>query len=194
MAEHYIVEIAELFPPQGQWTEADFFALPESNRQIELTDGELVMSPSPTGQHALCVMRLALALGNFIEQHGLGVVLTAPLDVRLWPGKIRQPDVLFLRNESLGRLGRYVEGAPDWVAEVISPATYETDTVTKLTEYAQAGIPEYWLLDPAARTVTVYVLHGAAYRQAAQAGKGEHIAAVTITGFSVVVDSLFAPL
>ncbi len=67
--------MAELFPPQGQWTEEDYFALPDTNRYVELSDGELVMPPHPTFRHQEALKRLFIRLNTFF--------------VRLWPGKIR---------------------------------------------------------------------------------------------------------
>ncbi len=85
--------VAQLFPPQGQWTEADYFALPDTNRHVELSEGKLVMPPHPTYRYQYVVLRLARRLQEFAEQNNAGEVCIAPLPVRLWPGKIREPDV-----------------------------------------------------------------------------------------------------
>lgn len=156
--DQYAYEVARLFPPQGRWREADYFSLPDSNEIIELTEGEIIVSPPPTSRHQRIVMELAYALRRYTEDHGTGTVLVAPLAVRLKDGLIRQPDVLLYRAEHADRIGEQVSQPPDWCAEVISPGSRETDTVDKLAEYAEAGIAEYWLVDPEEGTVRVYTL------------------------------------
>jgi Uma2 family endonuclease len=190
----YVTEIAKLFPRQGEWTERDFFALPESNRRIELSNGVLTMTPSPTGSHALILMELASRLKNHVAAADLGVVLVAPLDVRLFPGTIRQPDILFIREENRARIGDYVDGPPDWVAEIISPGSRELDEQVKLAEYARAGVPEYWLVDPRDRTVRIYTLAGDAYTLAATASDCQAARSATIEGFEVAAGDLFGKL
>jgi Uma2 family endonuclease len=139
--------VAELFPPQGQWTEEDYFALPDTNRYVELYDGELVMPPHPTFRHQEALKRLFIRLNAFVEGHGLGVVQIAPLPVRLWPGKIREPDVFFIAKEHTDRIGEHVSGVPDLLVEVTSPSTARLDRMEKFAEYARAGVPEYWVVD-----------------------------------------------
>lgn len=75
-----------------------------------------------------------------------------PLSVRLWPGKIREPDVLFVSHEHADRVGEQFYGPPDLVIEVLSAGTWRTDRLEKLVEYAQADIMEYWIVDPEAKT------------------------------------------
>jgi Uma2 family endonuclease len=186
----YVSGVAELFPPQGEWTEADYFALPETARIVELWDGELSIEPLADAAHQRIVDTLAACLSAYDP---VGEVIVAPVAVRLGEGRIRQPDVLYLKPEGWGRITqRYVNGPPDWVAEVISPGSRETDTKDKLTQYAEAGIPEYWLIDPEAGTVSVYVLgEGAtAYTLRASYAAGETIRSAALDGFEVAVDDL----
>lgn len=117
--------------------------------------------------------------------------MTAPVDVRLFPGTIRQPDVLFVRQENRSRIGSFVDGHPDWVSEVISPGSREIDEVTKLEEYARAGIPEYWLLDPDSPSIRVYTLQGDSYILTTTALAGQMALSSAIAGFEVAVDEVF---
>lgn len=186
-----LAPVAKLFPPQGQWTENDYFALPDTNRYVELSEGRLIMPPHPTYSHQEALKRLFLRLHTFVEKNGLGTVEIAPLPVRLWPGKIREPDILFVANEHQDRIGEKVFGVPDLVVEVISPATHEVDRGEKFFEYAQAGVREYWLVDPKKHTVEVYVLQGRAYEPLGKFGSGERARSEIIPGFEVEVDELF---
>lgn len=121
------VEVAQLWPPQGQWTEADYFALPDTNRLIELSEGELIMPAHPTETHQRIVGLLYRLLHAFVEERDLGTVRFAPLPVRLWLGKIREPDILFVAKEHADRIGEQVYGPPDLVVEVTSSSTWRTD-------------------------------------------------------------------
>ena len=67
-----LFEVAELYPPQGQWTEADYFALPETNRHLELSDGEFFIPPHPTDTHQRLVFELAILLRRFVDEYDLG--------------------------------------------------------------------------------------------------------------------------
>src|SRR5260370_36311425 len=86
-------EVALLFPEQGNWDEDDYFALPD-NQLVELSDGRIEVLPMPTTTHQCIVSYLLRLLHAYISEKGLGLALPAPLRVRLWPGKIREPDVV----------------------------------------------------------------------------------------------------
>jgi Uma2 family endonuclease len=189
----YVSSVSELFPPQGYWTEADYFALPETKRIVELWDGELIIMPAPDTTHQDIVTILAALLYTFITPTKIGKVFVSPIAVRLGEGRIREPDVIFVKQENRARIiPRYVDGPPDWVAEVISPGSRATDSKDKLRQYAEAGIPEYWLIDPEAGTVDVYVLSDgeAAYTLHSSCSAGETIRSVALEGFEVAVDDL----
>ena len=195
-------EVARLFPAQGQWTERDYWALPETNHIVELSDGVLRVSPAPSHPHAHAVGHLFRSLADYVDQHALGEVLVAPYAVRLAAGCIREPDVLFVRREHADRLGHRYATAPDWVAEVISPGSRGIDEIEKRREYAAAHVPEYWIVDPEAAEAVVRVLlldpdrpsaggtGSPAYREAARYGPGEVARAETIPGFESPVDRL----
>lgn len=182
--------VAELFPPQGQWTEDDYFALPDTNRHVELSDGELIMPPHPTFSHQEALKRLFLRLHAFVEERGLGVVQVAPLPVRLWPGKIREPDIFFIAKEHADRIGERVCGVPDLVVEVTSPSTARLDRMDKFQEYARAGVREYWVVDPDARTVEVYGLERGAYVPRGKWRPGEVASSGLLAGFAVDVEDV----
>lgn len=191
--EIYPTEIARLFPPQGQWTEEDYFALPDSMQIVELSDGEVVMPAPPVVHHQKIIMKLGFALDEFVRNGGLGTVYLAPVAVRLWKGKIREPDILFIRKQHEDRIHEtLIEGAPDWVAEVISPGTRSTDEVRKMAEYARAGIPEYWLLDPKKQTIRVFRLENESYVLAGTYQTGQSAHSVTIGGFEVSVSEVLS--
>jgi Uma2 family endonuclease len=187
----WFVKVSQLFPRQGEWTERDYFGLPETNRIVELTDGVLIMPPHPTDTHQTVALRLVLTLHGFVTAHNLGEVRFAPLPVNLWPGKVREPDVLFLTQAHADRRGERAWGPPDLVMEVVSPGTEGLDRETKPAEYAQAGIAEYWIVDPHGRSIEVWGLEGDAYVLVGKFGKGQTARSQLLSGFEVLVDSIF---
>jgi len=185
-------EVAELWPLQGQWTESDYFSLPDTNRIVELSEGRLVMPPLPTFEHQRIVFDLAVRMRAFAEAEGLGVVAISPLPVRLWPGKIREPDIMFFSEEHRDRIGEKVCGVPDLVVEVTSESTERTDREEKLREYEKAGVGEYWIVDPEARVVEVYVLREGKYELSGRWGEGEKAKSEILRGFEVETEDIFA--
>ncbi len=186
----WTVEVAQLWPPRGQWTEADYFVLPDTNRFVELSGGELVMPPHPTETHQRIVGDVYVMLRSFVEDHHLGTVRLAPLPVRLWPGKIREPDIFFVTQEHSNRIGEQAYGPPDLVVEVLSPGTWRADRHEKFSEYAQAAVREYWMVDPDACTVEVFVLREGAYELLGKWGRGEEAISEMLAGFRVAVDEV----
>jgi Uma2 family endonuclease len=184
------VEVAQLWPPRGQWTEADYFTLPDTNRFIELSEGELIMPPHPTHTHQLIVFELATKIRAFVQEQELGIVQIGPLPVRLWPGKIREPDILFVAREHSDRIGEQTYGPPDLVVEVLSPGTRRIDRLEKTVEYARAGVREYWIVDPDGRTVEVFILREGAYELLGKWGGGEEACSEVLAGFRVAVDEV----
>jgi Uma2 family endonuclease len=129
----------------------------ESNQRRELTYGILREPPAPFFSHQLVVLKVARVWSAHVEPRGLGRVAVAPVDVILDGDRhlIVQPDVLFLATDRLSIVGDQVWGAPDMVAEVLSPGTRARDRGEKREWYRQYGVREYWLVDAADETVTI---------------------------------------
>ncbi len=186
-----ILEILDLFPRQGEWTEADYYRLPETNRIIELSEGRLIITPAPTTQHQIIISKLLLLIGNHVLSKNLGTIVASPIDVRLWPGTIRQPDIVFMSDEHKDRIHRRYMDAPDLVVEILSESTEDEDRIKKFCEYAKAGIPEYWIVDTEKYTIEVYILESGEYRLLGKWGVGEIAYSKVLADFKVSVDSVF---
>lgn len=187
-------DVARLFPPQGSWSEEEYLRLP-GNHLTEFDQGRIEVLGMPTEVHQLLVAALYRALLGFVEPRDLGVVLFAPFPVKLWEGKIREPDVLFMRREHAERRrGSHWLGA-DLVMEVISQDDRRRDSVTKRGEYALAGIPEYWLVDPEAQSIMVLVLDADKRTYVEHGGfqHGDTATSPTLPGFALPLASLFMP-
>lgn len=181
-------------PEQGQWTYEDWLRLPDDGFRYEVLNGVLYMTPPPRIRHQSVSHNLELALGNFVKEHGRGIVLSAPCGVRL-PGQPVpvQPDILFVQAERRDILGEeYIEGAPDLVVEILSPSNWLYDRTEKFRAYQKARVPEYWIVDYRARTIEVFVLEEGTYALLSKSGAGEVARSKALAGFEVAVDSVFA--
>lgn len=185
-------EVAEIWPRQGQWTETEYFQLPETSRIVELSQGELLLMPPPSDLHQKVVGNLYRLFYAHIADHQLGVIRFAPLAVRLWPDKIREPDLLFVSQAHADRIGDLVYGPPDLVVEVTSPGTRKVDRQEKFYEYARAGISEYWIVEPENETIEVYTLEGGAYVHWAHGRQDERVSSKLLPGFAVACADVFA--
>ena len=183
--------LLELFPQPGEWTEADYFPLSDRGRLVELSDGQVEVLPVPTDFHQLILLRLASALYAFVALHKLGQIRFAPLPVRLWEGKIREPDFMFMSAAHAARIGAYW-GVPDLVGEILSEGTEQKDRETKRAEYARAGIPEYWIIDPWARTVERLRLAGQEYELIETITDSGQLTSPEFPGWQLSLAELFA--
>lgn len=135
-------------------TEEEFLALPESSERIELIDGEIILSPSPSLNHQIAVGRLFRALSAWADHRPPAAVCISPLDVRIAPDRVLQPDVFLLLGGLPEDTSKVLSCVPDLVVEVMSQRrTY--DRMTKRLVYAEAGVTEYWIVDPYGRDVEV---------------------------------------
>jgi Uma2 family endonuclease len=184
-------EIAALLPDQGEWSEEDYLWLTNhTNRLIEFSNGRIEVLPMPTEKHQAILSYLFLAFHAFVHPIG-GKVFFAALRLRLRTGKFREPDLLLLRSADDPRRGNaYWEGA-DLVVEVVSPDDPNRDLVKKRREYAQAGIPEYWIVNPQTETIAVLRLEGAKYREHGLFGRGTTATSALLAGFEVGTDAVF---
>lgn len=190
--ENLTIEILRLFPRQGKWTEADYFRLPESNKIIELSEGRLIISPSPTTQHQMILGSLFSTLRIHVTSNKLGMIVISPMDVRLKKGIIRQPDIIFMSNEHLDRITNKRWGIPDLAIEVTSPGTKKEDRKDKYAEYEKAGIKEYWIVDPFKQSVEIYTLEHGNYSLFGKWGTGEIVKSKLLDGFEVSIAEIMA--
>lgn len=144
-------------------TYADYAALPDQKR-YELIEGDLYMVPAPGFYHQVISRNIETALWDFVKSRRLGVVLYAPVDVLLTPEDVVQPDILFISNERRSIITeKYLSGAPDLIIEILSPSSLERDKLVKRNLYAEHGVQEYWIADPAAKQIEVLLLKGQAF-------------------------------
>ncbi len=183
--------LCDALPPQGAWNDSGYLWLTsQSNRLIEFTDGWLEELPVPTHTHQAILLFLYDLFRAVVHNRG-GTVMVAPLRMRVREGKFREPDLLLLRDRNDPRCqDRYWLGA-DLVVEVVSPDDPDRDLVQKRADYAEAGIPEYWIADPRDETILVLGLADGAYRELGQYRRGDVAPSRSLDGLRVDVGAAF---
>lgn len=145
-----IADAAPLFAlPEGSgpYRLADYLQLPDEPR-VELIHGRYHLSPAPITLHQIVSATLHVHLYAQAKQAG-GLALAAPCDVVLAHDTVVQPDLLYFSNARRPKIGARIETPPDLVVEILSPSHHARDRVLKLGVYAESGVAEYWIVDPA---------------------------------------------
>lgn len=181
----------DLSPLQGTWTQEQYLKLTDHTRYlVEFTGGVIEVLPMPTDRHQVILQFVFLALLAFAEPRG-GKVLFAALRIRISDERFREPDILLLRDANdPRRQNRFWLGA-DLVVEIVSEDNPERDTVEKVLDYAAAGIPEYWIVNPIDETITVLALQNHVYAEHGVFRRGETATSALLDGFGFPVDQVF---
>lgn len=183
-------------PRDGEWTIADYMRLENPpGYRYELIGGHLLMSPSPNYWHQSANAVLFELMSSHVRRNKLGVALMAPFDVILKEGDETavQPDLLFIRQDRRSIIkSNWVEGAPDLVVETISPRREAIDRERKFKKYSEAGVGEYWIVDPEAKTIDVWVRRGESLVALDTFKAGATVPSEVIAGLSVSVDEVFS--
>jgi len=182
----------ETFEPESiqgweHWTEADYLAFDE-NILIEFSDGRAEVLPMPTTSHQMILAFLYGKLAAFVAARNLGTVLFSALRIRLKEGKYREPDLVFMKAENSGRMGEVYWDGADLVLEIVSE-NRDHDLITKRREYAEAGISEYWIVDPREGRITVLRLEAGSnvYAEFGSFERGSIARSAMLDGFKVDV-------
>jgi Uma2 family endonuclease len=176
---------------QGLWTEAQYLKLTAAtNRLIEFSDGEIEVLAMPTRRHQRILLFLYQLFLAHVQSIG-GEVLLAALRMRVRPGKFREPDLLLVRDRADPRNQDEFWLGADLTLEVVSPDDPGRDIVTKRADYAEAGIPEYWIVNPLDETITVLTLAGEAYVEHGVFARGAAATSPLLADLSVDVAAVF---
>lgn len=166
-----------------EWADEDTLA--------EWVDGRVVMN-SPVGRrHQHLVNFLVKILSEFAQIHALGEVLDGPFQMKLGRSG-REPDILFVTRAHLDRLKpTYLDGPADLVIEVVAPESAARDRGDKFYEYREAGIPEYWLIDPNLEQAEFYQLDEAGRYQTAVVAEDGAVHSRAVASFWLRVEWLW---
>ncbi len=163
-----------LAPPASEAiTYEEFLEWADEDTLAEWVNGKIVMTSPASNEHQDILSFIAAILRIFTEIHSLGVIRTAPFQMKMENG--REPDLLFIANNNLSRLkSTYLDGPADLVVEIISPESVGRDRGEKFTEYEAGGVLEYWLIDPQRRWAEFYQLRGGRYHLIFAGQEGEY--------------------
>ena len=151
---------------EKHYTYADYAGW-DTEERYELIDGVPYLMASPSWQHQTISGEIFLQLANFLKDKPCKV-FTAPLDVLLngtgnSDDTVVQPDIVVICDRKKLGDGRYVNGAPDFVVEILSPSSSLRDMGVKFNKYQQSGVREYWVVNPEQKTLIVYTLEDGRY-------------------------------
>ena len=178
----------------GLMVAEDLYGLREDEYGYELVNGELRVRERPGLWHGTLASRLIVRLGGFVEAHGLGIVTTeSGFVLRRSPDTVRGPDVAFVRVDRLPNaadLHRFFEGAPDLVAEVVSPNDTAWEIAEKRDGYVARGVRLLWIVYPKGERVEVWTPD-----QAARVLRVDDVldGGDVVPGFRLPLAELFAP-
>jgi Uma2 family endonuclease len=160
----YLSGMAAVLEKQAKrWTYEEYYRL-EDDQRHEIIDGNLLMAPSPDMWHQDWVGELYTVIRNQVRQHKLGKVFLAPFDVVLDAENTVQPDLIFVATANLGIINpRAIFGTPDLLIELISPSSVRRDRYDKKDLYARFGVKEYWIGDPANKSLEILTLKDGRY-------------------------------
>jgi Uma2 family endonuclease len=184
-------EAAYFFPPQGRWSEETFLQF-HTNQMAELVNGHLEMLPMPNVKHQRILRLLLGHIESAMPKDSMA--LFAPLPTKLFPGTIREPDLLYIAPENIPGPEIEYPSKLDLAVEIVSDGAEarKRDYEDKRIDYAKAGIREYWIVDPQDRVVTVLVLEGEQYIEHGRFTCGQTATGKLIPAFAVDVQSIMS--
>ena len=179
-------------PHPAKMTVDEYLALPEREGRWELVDGVLQKMASPSLEHQRLIILLCQLIDPYLSAAipRLGVLL-AEVAVRMSQFRVAEPDLVYVRMERQHLLqGTIVAGAPDLAIEILSQDRAK-DLIRNRRWYAEAGIPEYWIMDPANDTLTILELSNGQYTGRAVLTAQDTLTTPTIPGLSIRLTQIF---
>ena len=181
--------------PGVKLTYDDYVHFPDDGLRHELIDGEHYVTPTPIRKHQAIATNLVGMIWNYLREHPVGRVFTAPFDVILSNFDVVEPDLLFLTNERLGEIqtSPWVKGAPSLVVEIGSPDTRKRDATIKRRLYERVGVDEYWIIDPELDEIDVYRHVEGRYQRTAQLSleAGDVLTTALLPGLTLPLSTIF---
>jgi len=168
--------------PARRWTYEEYYRLNDEQR-FEVFGGRLIHLSTPTTLHQEWVGEMSAIVTAHIRRHKLGRVFMSPVDVVLDDENTVQPDLVYISNERSGIIQRRaIFGVPDLLVELVSPSSVRRDRYDKKELYARFGVREYWIGDPANRSLEVLTLKGCQYELHCAAEEKGRLSSLVVPG------------
>ena len=164
--------------PKIKLTYDHYVLFPSDGMRHEIIHGRHYMNPAPNPHHQTVSRHIQFQLYQQIELAGLGQVFNAPIDLQLSDTDVVQPDILVVLSDNDIVTDTRIRGVPDLVIEILSPSNRSYDQQLKKQLYQQHGIPEYWIVDGAEKTVEQNILGEAGSYVASSQSKAIHVSRV----------------
>ena len=180
--------VAEKKITVAEFLERDDF---EEGYIYELINGIIMRRASPHAMHQNAVLNIAAIMRAFVLERKLGKCYIAPLDVAFANSNLIQPDVLFISKDRLGIVGKFVDGVPELVVEVLSQGSIKIDRDDKMKAYRRHGVAEYWIVDYQKKTVEVYALINDDYDMVSFGDEIGAVESMVLDGLKINLEDIF---
>ena len=181
--------------PRIKLTYDDFVHFPDDGKRHELIDGEHYVTPSPNIRHQRISGNLFYLIRAWLEEHPVGRVFYAPLDVVFTQFDVVEPDLLYISHARSGEIvtEKHVTGAPEIVVEIGSKSTRKRDETIKRRLYERRGVLEYWVIDPELDVIRVYRLDGGRFSRPAELSReaGDILRTPHLDGLDIPLERVF---
>jgi Uma2 family endonuclease len=182
--------------PGLKLTYDDLLLFPEDDgKRHELIDGEHYVSASPNLRHQAISINVFFLIKSWLEEHPIGRVWYAPLDLVLSRFDVVVPDILYLSNERAAAVAtpQNLQGAPELVVEIGSPSTRQRDETIKRRLYERSGVDEYWVVDPETEVVRAYRRGGDGFNRVSELSReaGDVLTTPLLPGLELALSRIF---
>ncbi len=186
-----LLEMEQIISQKEFFTREVYDLLPEG-APYQLIGGKLIMTPAPVPFHQDVSRNLEIIIYNWLKQHDFGKIYDSPIDVELNETTIVQPDLLVIKKERLDIIKeKRIVGSPDVVIEILSSENAYYDLRKKFKIYENAGIPEYWIVDPEIKSIEIYRNENGRYKLIKEVEKEGAIESEVLNGLSVDLTEVF---
>jgi len=173
-------------------TYREYLQISDERNRHEFIEGEHYVTPSPSKRHQQISMRLSSILHRWVADHSLGEVFTAPYDVVLSETDVVVPDLLFIsKSRSSLAHEENLMGAPDLVAEILSPSTSKRDLGIKKTLYEKSGVAEYQVIDPDMKRIDLFTLQAGKFTPNARLKTSDALTSLLFPGLQIPLSQIF---
>jgi len=188
-----IVAIAKQYPEDKKWTYPEALRVFPANLKVkvEILNNKLIIVASPSSIHQRISNKLSNKLTNFVEDDNLGEIFCAPMDTKFDDDNVEQPDIMFIAITRFDIIEENViNGAPDLVIEIISPANKKQEMIEKQALYERKGVKEYWTIHPKKRAIKVETLENNTFEIFSEGRQEGVIQSKLLEGFEIKIEDL----
>lgn len=188
-----VVAIANQYPPDKRWTYSELVRVFPANLKVkvEILNNRLIIMPAPSIIHQTISNDISSEMTYFVKRNKLGKIFCAPTDARFDEDNVEQPDIMFIAITRYDILeANCINGAPDIVVEIISPANKKREREEKHALYERTGVKEYWTVFPKKRAIKVETLEEGEFQTYCEGKKAGEIRSKILEGFSIKIEDI----